>query len=73
MRTTRSPCTAWTTSSSTVITRAMPSSGAMPSNGIRHWLASALSIVTVESPTFHTASQPNSQPILGFASRDAHW
>ena len=45
----------------------------MPSNGIRHWLASALSIVTVESPTFHTASQPNSQPILGFASRDAHW
>ena len=65
--------TAWTTSSSTVITRAVPSSGAMPNNGIRHWLASALSIVDRESPTFHTAIQPNSHPIFGFASRDAHW
>ena len=46
--------------------------GAIPNNGIRDWLASALSMATAASPTSSTASHPNTQPIFGLASRDAH-
>jgi len=45
----------------------------MPNSGMNAWLASALSAATVPMPSQQKVSQPNPQPILGLASRDAHW
>ena len=45
----------------------------MLNSGMRHWVASALSMATGLSPRFHTAIQPKSQPIFGLARRVAHW
>src|SRR5262245_53475580 len=65
--------TAWITSSATVMTRAVLSLGAMLNNGIRHWVANALSIAGALIATLHAVTQPNIQPIFGLASLDAHW
>src|SRR5262245_8714814 len=53
------------TSNAIVMTRAVVSLGAMLNNGIRHWVANALSIAGALIATLHTVTQPNIQPILG--------
>ena len=51
----------------------MLSSAWMPNSGMNAWLASALSAATVPIPSQQKVSQPNPQPILGLANREAHW
>ena len=58
--------------SANVISRAVPSSGAMPSSGMRAWLASALFIATTPIARNQNVSQPKNQPTFGFARREAH-
>ena len=72
-RTERIAITAWTGITATVIHRAVFSSLGRFSSGIRAWLASALSIATTPIASVQTASHPKTQPIFGFANRDAHW
>ena len=65
--------TAWTTRITTVISRAVSSLSAIPTRGMNAWLASALSRATTAIARYQNVNQPNSQPIFGLASRDAHW
>ena len=65
--------TAWMSSTTNVIRRAVSSFGSMPTSGMNAWLANALSIATTAIARYQNVSQPNNQPIFGFASRDAHW
>ena len=63
---------AWTTSTAMVIRRAVSSLSLSPSSGMRAWLAKALSTATAAIARYQNVSQPNSQPIFGLASREAH-
>ena len=65
--------TAWMIRITTVIIRAVSSFSGMPTSGMNAWLASALSIATTAIARYQKVSQPNSQPIFGLASREAHW
>ena len=64
---------ACTISIATVISRAVSSFSAIPTNGMNAWLASALSRATTAIARYQNVSHPNSHPTFGFASREAHW
>jgi len=63
---------AWITKSPTVISRPVVSFGSMLNSGIKTCSANALSIATGAVTAPRKAIQPNAQPTLGLASRDAH-
>jgi hypothetical protein len=64
---------AWIRRTTSVIRRAVPSSGARPTSGMNAWLASALSTATTAIARYQKVSQPKPRPIFGLARRDAHW